>query len=339
MTPHGAALRDGEPMPQRFSEDELIAKLFAPIAGSAALGLADDVALLPASPDPLVATADALVAGVHFFPDDPPAAIAKKALRVNLSDLAAKAAEPLGFLLTIALPADWTNDWLAAFAQGLGEDAATYACPLLGGDTVATPGPLTLSITALGRAPCGRFVARTTARPGDAVYVSGTIGDAALGLRLRRDPDFARRLSAPARDHLLERYLLPRPRLTLGPALRAHASAAMDVSDGLAGDLAKLLRASRVSARLELADVPLSEAAREAIALDPELFEIALTGGDDYEILFCAGTGAPTLEAEAKSLGLPCSKIGAILAGEAPPQFVETGSTLRKFNKLSFRHF
>ncbi len=211
-------------MARRFSEDELIATLFAPLAGAAALGLRDDAALLPASKNPLVATTDALVAGVHFFADDPPGLIAKKALRVNLSDLAAKGAEPVGFLLAIALPPDWTNDWLAAFAAGLGEDALAYRCPLLGGDTVSTPGPLTLSITALGEAPEGRFVARTAGQAGDAIFVTGTIGDAALGLRLRRDEAFARRLSAPARDHLLERYLLPRPRLALAAALRLHAT-------------------------------------------------------------------------------------------------------------------
>ncbi len=326
-------------MAQRFSEDELIATLFAPIAGAAALGLADDAALLPARSDPLVVTADALVAGVHFFAEDPPGLIAKKALRVNLSDLAAKAAQPLGFLLTLALPADWTNDWLQAFAQGLAEDAATYGCPLIGGDTVSTPGPLTLSVTALGNAQEGCFVARTTARVGDAVFVSGTIGDAALGLRLRRDAAFARRLSPPARDHLLDRYLLPRPRLALAPALRRCASAAMDVSDGLAGDLAKLARASKLSARIRLADVPLSDAAREAIRLDPSLFDIALTGGDDYEILCCAGSGAEAFEKEARAQGVPCVKIGEIIAGGQTPQFVDAGDNVKEFNKLSFSHF
>ena len=167
-------------MARRFSEDELIATLFAPLAGAAALGLRDDAALLPASKNPTVATTDALVAGVHFFEDDPPGLIAKKALRVNLSDLAAKGAEPVGFLLAIAMPPDWTNDWLAAFAAGLGEDALAYRCPLLGGDTVSTPGPLTLSVTALGEAPEGRFIARTTGQAGDAVFVSGTIGDAII---------------------------------------------------------------------------------------------------------------------------------------------------------------
>lgn len=316
-------------MSDRYTEDELIACIFAPIAGPAALGLKDDAALIAASAEPTVATVDMLVGGVHFFPDDPPALIAKKALRVNLSDLAAKGAEPVGFLLSLALPGDWTNDWLTAFAAGLAEDARGYAAPLLGGDTAATPGPLTISITALGRAP--RFVPRTGARPGDAIYVSGTIGDAAVGLALRRDPALAARLSPAARDHLLDRYLLPRPRLDLAPLLRAHASAAMDVSDGLAGDLAKLCRVSGVSAIVEAPLVPLSTAAREAMALAPELFETALTGGDDYEILFAAGS--------AFRAGEGVARIGEIVAGTAPPLFRDAAKKPLNFGKLSFSHF
>ncbi|MBI3275516.1 MAG: thiamine-monophosphate kinase, partial [Methylocystis sp.] len=188
-------------MERRFTEDELIAHFFAPIAGKEGLGLEDDAALLSlGAAGDLVVTTDALVAGVHFFEEDAPGLIAKKALRVNLSDLAAKAAAPLGFLLALALPRDWTNDWLAAFAAGLGEDARDFACPLIGGDTVRTPGPLTVSITALGRAPPGRFVFRAGARPGDLVYVSGTIGDAAFGLAARRGAGVMARLGADARD-------------------------------------------------------------------------------------------------------------------------------------------
>jgi thiamine-monophosphate kinase len=316
-------------MPDRYSEDELIARIFAPIAGPAALGLKDDAALIAASGEPTVATVDMLVAGVHFFPDDPPALIAKKALRVNLSDLAAKGAAPLGFLLSLALPDDWTNDWLAAFADGLAEDAGAYAAPLIGGDTTATPGPLTISITALGRT--SRFVPRSGARPGDAIYVSGTIGDAALGLALRRDPALAARLSPQARAHLLERYLLPRPRLDLAALLRQSATAAMDVSDGLSGDLAKLCRASGVSAIAETALVPLSDAAREAISLRPALFETALTGGDDYEILFTADS------ARAPQGGV--SRIGEIVAGEACPRLLGPDGRSAVFGKPSYSHF
>ncbi|WP_424362076.1 thiamine-phosphate kinase [Methylocystis parvus] len=316
-------------MPNRYTEDQLIARIFAPIAGPAALGLKDDAALIEASSEPTVATVDMLVGGVHFFPGDPPGLIAKKALRVNLSDLAAKGAEPVGFLLALALPADWTNDWLAAFATGLAEDARAYAAPLIGGDTTATPGPLTISITALGRTP--RFVPRTGAKPGDAIYVSGTIGDAALGLALRHDESLSARLSPQARADLLDRYLLPRPRLDLVPLLRAHATAAMDVSDGLAGDLGKLCKASGVGAAVEAARVPLSAAAMEAIALEPGLLSRALTGGDDYEILFSASPLAPPPEGAVR--------IGSIIEGGAAPVFRAADGTPIVFERPSFSHF
>ena len=243
--------------------------------------------------------------------------------------------EPLGFLLALALPQDWTNDWLAAFAQGLGEDAGAFACPLLGGDTVRTPGPLTVSITALGRVK-GRFIARAGAKVGDGVFVSGTIGDAALGLWLRKDPTFAARLSASSRDFLLDRYLLPRPRLDLAAQLRGFASAAMDVSDGLLGDLAKLTRASEVSARIALADIPLSEAGREALALDPALLETLLSGGDDYEILACGQAAVLGVDS-----GRPggFTRIGEIVAGSEPPCVLDEQGKPMKFKKMSFRHF
>ena len=224
----------------RLSEQDLISKYFAPLAGPGGLGLLDDAALLAPPPGTeLVLTADALVAGVHFFAEDPPEKIAQKALAVNLSDLAAKGADPLGFLLTLALPREWTPDWLAAFARGLGEMASLSECPLLGGDTVATPGPFTLSITALGCVPAGKMVRRTTARPGDALYVSGTIGDAALGLALRKSqvtgaqkPPWAQNLTPEQCEALVDRYLSPRPRKTLVSALRACASAAMEFPTG-----------------------------------------------------------------------------------------------------------
>lgn len=328
-------------MERRFTEDELIAQVFAPLAAGEGLGLKDDAALISLrEAGDLVVTTDALVCGVHFFADDSPGLIARKALRVNLSDLAAKAAEPLGFLLTLALPSDWTNDWLRAFAAGLAEDARRFACPLYGGDTTATPGPLTISIVALGRVAPGRFVARSGARPGDAIYVTGTIGDAALGLAVRRGEPFTAALSPEARDHLEERYLLPRPRLELIGALRDFASAAMDVSDGLAGDLSKLLRASQTSARVELARTPFSAAVREAVAIEPALAERALTGGDDYEILCCARPEAgPRLEQAAREAGVPLTKIGEARLGDDPPAFLDEDGKQFIFNNMSFSHF
>lgn len=301
-------------------EDRFIARFFRPIAGAAgARGLMDDAAVLtPPEGCDLVLTKDAIVAGVHFFPDDPPAAIARKLLRVNLSDLAAKGAAPLGALLAFAMPKELPDAWVEAFAAGLGADADLHGCPILGGDTVSTPGPLTLSLTAFGAVPRGAFVPRTGARPGEAILVSGTIGDGALGLQLRlgaHEAAFAA-LSQDQRGHLLDRYLNPQPRLALAGALRAHASAAMDVSDGLAGDLAKMLAASGCGGRLEARRVPLSGAAAAAIAAEPALLATALSGGDDYEILACVPHEAvPAFVAAAAEAGVPVALIGETQEG------------------------
>lgn len=341
-------------MADRYTEDELIAKLFKPIAGPLGFFLDDDAAALPTSPGRQVVTTDALVAGVHFFADDPPGLIAKKALRANISDLAAKGASPHFFLLTLCLPPNWTNDWLTAFAAGLGEDAALYRCHLIGGDTTATPGPLMVSITAIGFTDNDVHVARSGARPGDAIYVSGPIGDAALGLALRRDPALAKGLSSGARSFLLDRYLRPNPRVDLIPTIRAHAKASMDISDGFAGDLAKLCRASRVSAIVDLSAVPLSKAAREAIALAPALFETAMTGGDDYEILFAANVARSAVKlggaiegrvgvtvGAGAGLSLPegVTKVGEIVAGDAPPELRDAQGRAVHFRRASFSHF
>ncbi len=308
------------PHSPRPGEDDLIARFFRPLAGAAGLGLLDDVACLtpPAGHD-LVLTVDALVAGVHFFEDDPADAVGWKALAVNLSDLAAKGAQPLGFLLALALPGHWTPDWLAAFARGLWECARDGACHLIGGDTVRTPGPLTISITAIGIVPSGRLVARTGARPGDVIFVSGTIGDAALALALRRQPlaAWVGDLSGQDRDHLMQRFLWPQPRPGLRRALRDHAHGSMDVSDGLVGDVRKMLAASHVGGALRLEDLPLSPAATRATQVAPALLAIAATGGDDYEIV-CT---VPPREVEAFralacAAGVPVTAIGTVSAGQ-----------------------
>src|ERR1700733_9266601 len=195
-------------------EDSLIARYFRPIATDpGAFGLGDDAAILTASGDEIVVTTDAIVEGVHFLFDDPPDTIARKALRVNLSDLAAKGATPAGFVLTLALRAA-DDAWLAPFARGLGEDAATYRCALLGGDTVSTPGPLMISITAFGRVAPGKMVHRSGAKPGDRVVVTGTIGDASLGLDILKKGSVATALAndAVSRDMLVGRYREPEPR-------------------------------------------------------------------------------------------------------------------------------
>ncbi len=302
-----------------MNEVELIARYFAPLAGPEGLKLGDDAALLtpPAGCD-LVLTADALVAGRHFFAADKPESIAAKALAVNLSDLAAKGAEPLGFLLTLALPEGWTEDWLGDFANGLGAAAQAAGISLYGGDTVSTPGPLTLSITALGAVPHGRMIRRSGARPGDLLYVSGTVGDAALGLIQRRAQVEGRPAPRWADDFLVERYWRPQPRLALIPALQKCASAAMDVSDGLIGDARALARASGAAVELRLGQVPLSPAAGAALSADPTLFDAVLTGGDDYEILCAvAPDHAAEFEQSAGAAGVAVARIGRIAREES----------------------
>jgi thiamine-monophosphate kinase len=324
-------------------EDHIIARYFKPLARHpGAFGLSDDAAILaPPQGCDVVLKADAIIAGVHFFADDPADAVARKALRVNLSDLAAKGAEPAGFLLSLALPADVDETWLAAFARGLGADAEAYGCPLMGGDTDRTPGPTVISIAAFGLVPHGAMVRRRGARAGDAVVVTGTIGDAALGLRLKRDANLAARwrLAPMQREHLLARYLLPQPRNVIAPALRAHASAAMDVSDGLVGDLAKLLRISNVGAEIAVASVPLSEAARAAVAAEPALIETALTGGDDYEVLCTMGpAGVAGFRTAAAEAGVAVTEIGRVTDG-AGARFLDAGGNALTFARSSYSHF
>ena len=329
----------------RSSEDALIAAYFAPLAGRGGLGLRDDAALATPSPGhDLVVTVDMLIAGVHFFADDPPDAIARKALRVNLSDLAAKGAFPIGYLLGLALPADWTEAWLAAFTAGLAEDGRTFGCPLLGGDTVATPGPLTISVTAFGDVSAGRMVPRTGARAGDALYVTGTIGDAALGLLVRRDEpaDAAWRtaLDPASAGALLARYLRPEPRLALREAMRTHARAAMDVSDGFRGDLGKMLALEGLTATVRAADVPFSSAAQAAIRLEPRLLPLALSGGDDYEIICAVAPDAVArFEGAASATHVACTRVGTAVAGAGPVTVVCEDGTPLAFASGSFQHF
>lgn len=325
----------------RPDEDTLIARYLAPLASDpAAFNLTDDAACLAVpSGYELVVTMDALVAGVHFFADDPPDLIARKALRTNLSDLAAKGARPRAYLLTLALPDEWSEAWLADFVKGLDFDQKHFDIALLGGDTTRSAGPLMLSITALGLVPAGKMVRRKGAQAGDRVFVTGTIGDAAFGCRLRLQPERFENLAANHRAHLLQRYLVPEPRNALAGLLQVHASAAMDVSDGLAGDCAKLCRASGVSAMIDIAHVPLSAAAYTLCGTGTDMLELALSGGDDYEILFTvAPDRCSTLMAEARAANVAVSEIGTIVAGNAPPQFVHEGGVL-SFTTTSFSHF
>ncbi len=292
-------------------EFDFIAKRLRPLAAGApgALDLLDDAALLDPPPGAeLVLTKDAMVAGVHFLSHDPPAQIAQKLLRVNLSDLAAMGAAPLGYLLALARAQDTAEAWLTGFCQGLAVDQAEFEIALLGGDTVSTPGPLTLSLTAIGQVPKGRALRRSTARAGDEIWVSGTLGDAALGLQVLQRTLHP---SADASAFLAERYRLPRPRLALGQALRGLATAALDVSDGLLADLGHIIETSGVGAEVHAAALPLSVAARA----QPGARDAALAGGDDYELLFTAPPARrPRLEALSRELALPLTRIGRIEA-------------------------
>ncbi len=322
-----------------MTEDDLIARFFAPLAGPAGLGLKDDAACLTPPPGcDLVVTVDALVAGVHFFPDDPPASIAVKALAVNLSDLAAKGADPVAYLLTLALPGEPDEGLLAAFAAGLEKAAEPTGIRLIGGDTVRTPGPLTVSVTAFGSVPSGLMVPRTGARAGDIIAVTGTIGDAALGLRLRRDPDTAARMKSADAAFLLDRYLHPRPRSALAPHLRTVVDAAMDVSDGLVGDCAKMLRVSGVTGVIDLGHIPFSKAA-ESLVAESSWFESAVTGGDDYELLLAMPPeNWDALRDAARSLGIPIAAIGRVEAGDAPLRLSRKGDPV-SLSRASYSHF
>lgn len=265
---------------QRIGEFELIARYFAPLARGfkGAGGLKSDNAFLAADPrHDLVVKTDTVVAGVHFLADEEPEFVAAKALRVCLSDLAAGGAVPLTYQLSLSLSRDWREDWIARFVQGLAADQRRYGILLCGGDTVVSPGPLTVTITAFGRVARGRGLTRAGARAGDELWVSGTIGDGALGLRAARG-----QLASPA---LERRFRQPQPRTALGARLVGVASATADVSDGLLADVGHVADASRLAVEIERGCVPLSAAARRAVAADPRLWSDVLGGGDDYELV------------------------------------------------------
>ncbi|MGD9537940.1 MAG: thiamine-phosphate kinase [Alphaproteobacteria bacterium] len=304
---------DGRP-----DEFALIERLFAPLARGfpGAYGLLDDAAVVaPPAGEELVVTKDLMVEGVHYLPDDPPRLVARKLLRVNVSDLAAKGARPFAYLLGVALPKTVGMDWLEAFAAGLARDQARYGMHLIGGDTVACDGPATFSLTALGSLPAGTMLRRSGARPGDRLYVSGTLGDAALGLKALKGK--LAELSVAARAHLATRYRLPEPRPALGARLRGLAHASLDVSDGLVADLGHVCATSGVGAEVEAVRLPLSAAARAALDADPTLLKLILTGGDDYEILFSApAEAAPAIRAAAEAAAVAVTEIGRIVEGQ-----------------------
>jgi thiamine-monophosphate kinase len=318
-----------------LDEFGLIARHFAPLAAPGGLGLLDDAAVLTPAPGmDLVLTKDLIVAGVHFLPDDPADAVAAKLLRANLSDLAAKGARPVGYLLGLALPPDTDEDWVAAFAAGLAADQTRFDVGLLGGDTTAIPGPLTLSLTAIGEVPSGTMIRRDGARAGDLVLVSGTIGDGMLGLEASLGRLVG--LDTAHLDHLRERYRRPMPRLELGARLRGIAHAAADISDGLVADLGHIAEASGLAARLDVERVPLSAAARAALALRPELAARVATGGDDYELVLAVPPAAlDRIDLDAAP-GL--AVVGEMIAGPAGEVRDASGRPFRS-GEGGYRHF
>jgi len=299
------------------------------LAADGGLDLLDDAALLMPPPGrQLVLTADAIVEGVHFLPGDPPDTVGRKLLRVNLSDLAAMAAAPLAYLLTVSAPRGTGDGWFAAFAAGLAQDQALFGIGLLGGDTTSTPGPISLTVTCIGHVAPGAALRRAGAAAGDEVWVTGTIGDGALGLRALQghvpDPD----------GWLAGRYRLPQPRL--GLALHGVASAGMDVSDGLLQDLGHLCRLAGLGARIEAPLVPLS---RAAAAAGPGWLGTCLTGGDDYELLLAVPPGrSGALQAVAAAAGVQVTRIGAFVPGRGVAVLDAAGS-LFPLDRPGWSHF
>jgi len=325
----------------RPGEFDLISRVLAPLSASerGAFRLTDDAALLaPRKGCSFVITADAVVEGVHFLKSDPPFKLAQKALRVNLSDLAAKGARPRAYLMTTAWP-DWvTGAWIEEFARGLRQDQDEFGLTLVGGDTVSTPGPLSISITAFGEVPGGKMIQRRGARSGDDVWVTGTIGDAGLGLTVA----LGQMSGATGRqsDHFLGRYQLPVPRVSIAPALARIAHAAIDISDGLLADLGHLSVASRIGIALNAMDVPLSDEASALVRAGVARIEDLLVAGDDYEVAFTAPVSArPRVLALSRRSGVRITRIGTA-SGRAPGVIAkaENGETLQ-ISRAGFTHF
>ena len=321
-------------------EFDLIDRFFRPLSRAApgAFALRNDGALLhtPAGAR-VVVTKDMMVAGVHYPEGEEPFVLARRLLRVNLSDLAAMGANATSYALGLALPADVADTWVEAFAAGLALDQAQFGVALIGGDTVATTGPAVLSLTAFGTVAGDACLTRAGAGAGDDIYVSGTVGDATLGLRAVQGGLAA--LSPEDRAALAERFRLPEPRLALGAALVDVATCAIDVSDGLVADLGHLCTESGVAARIEAEAVPLSEPARRALAAGEAAVADLVTGGDDYELLFCAPPSARgNIDALGHRLALALTRIGTIERGEGVT-VADADDRPLALKRAGYRHF
>jgi len=327
-----------------LGEFDIIARYFAPLAtDTSSLGLRDDAAVLrPIEGQEIVLSCDTIIEGVHFLKDDPPESIGHKALAVNLSDLAAKGARPYIYLLALSLPPHPSAAWLEAFASGLRDFQERAGATLVGGDTTASPGPLSITITALGLVPHGHAVLRHGAKQGDRLYVSGTIGDAYLGLRILKEPSLARfwGLNDEEQEFVVERYRRPEPRNDLMLVIRNFATAAIDVSDGLVADADKLAKVSHAGALIDTSRVPLSDVARKVLECAPELLKALMTGGDDYEILAAVPEASGiSFEAEARAKGVGVSVIGRIEGRPGEVRVLGADGQILNLAAKGFTHF
>lgn len=329
------------------AEERFIAENFERLSAGlpGAFGLKDDCAeLVPAPGQSFIVKTDPIVEGVHFLPDDDPADIAYKALAVNVSDLAAKAARPFAYLLAISLPVRPETQWMARFTTGLADAQEQFGLTLAGGDTDRVNGPASIGITVFGECPVGRMVPRAGAAPGDRVYVTGRLGGAALGLALRLETGGSTGWPVPpaARDAALARYLRPEPRIGLRAALRAYARAAMDISDGLVKDLDRMCRlaeAGSAGAIIQFEDLPLFDGLAEVLATDKSAAMQLVTAGDDYEILAAVPPeNAAAFEALAAKGGTPVTRIGEVTR-EAGVTVLDAAGRPIEFATRGFDHF
>ncbi len=325
------------------TETDLIQTYLAPLAAGApgAFGLMDDAALI--SPEPgtdVVITTDPVRAGVHFFATDRADDIAWKALAVNVSDLAAKGARPLAYTMALAFPEAPERAWMQRFADGLKAAQSEFGCQLIGGDTDQSSGTLSIAITAFGSVPHGRMVQRTTAKAGDHLFVTGTLGDAALGLALHRDAALlSREVTSGDRAFLSGRYLRPNPRLALRPLLHSAASASLDISDGLLKDLGRMAAAARAGVKIRFEVLPLSPSARHMIEAEPSFAEQIVAGGDDYEILFAVPPERlELLRSGAPAVPIQITEIGRLERGGGVTLLAASGQAMH-FGSSGYDHF
>jgi thiamine-monophosphate kinase len=325
---------------QTLSEFDIVKNYFAPltVTEKGAFNLTDDAAVMDIpNGRGLVVTTDTLVEGVHFLTEDLPENIAAKLLRVSLSDLAAMGSTPAFYNLSIATKASTPSDWFKAFAAGLLADQKQFGITLIGGDTVATSGPITLSITAMGLVEKGRVIRRNGARLGDDIWVSGSIGDAALGLLVATGK--LRSISEKNRKYLMSRYRKPVPQTLLGPKLTNYINSAIDISDGLIADLKHICEASNLGASVQIADVPLSNPAKIVLAEEPGYIDLILSGGDDFELLFTADKSFRTIEKSlTKDLNVSLTRIGMIVRGRSVEIFDVNGDEY-SISKIGYTHF